>query len=161
LPIKTDSAGDAIDILIWGMQLELGPHATTYVPHYYDMYLGGGPEATGSHPAWIPAGLDFTANSGASFASTVDSQPIDLTTVTMYLDGVLVKTVAATLSPVQVSRLLLGNFNNAAYWPGLMGYASLYSAAHSDAAVATNTATLVALMRSRGVRTAGATDRWV
>ena len=84
LPIVQDAANDVLDISIWGVQLELGPHPTTYVPQSYTMVNGGGPQRTTSQCAWIAAGIDCTTNSGASYMTAVGWQPIDLFAATMY-----------------------------------------------------------------------------
>jgi lysophospholipase L1-like esterase len=227
LPIVQDAANDHLDISIWGVQLELGPHPTTYVPQAYTMVNGGGPQRTTSQCAWISAGIDCTANSGASYMTAVGWQPVDLFTATMYaavkwtgtpvlagyapifsdnyanphlylagadtgvsfprfrfgsllayayaanlndgnwhilagqftgtninlfLDGAEVATYnVGPAPPIQIYQLFLGNFNNAAYWPGQIGCAALYSVAHTAAQVAANTTAIRSTMASRGV----------
>jgi lysophospholipase L1-like esterase len=227
LPVVQDAANDPLDLSIWGVQLELGPHPTTYVPQAFVMVNGGGPQRAASQCTWIAAGVDCTAHAGASYLTAVGWQPIDLFTATMYaavkwtgtpvlagyapifsdnyasphlylagidagvsfprfrfnsltayaygtkindgnwhilaaeydganidlfLDGVEVATYnVGTAPPIQVYQLFLGNFSNAAYWPGQIGYAALYSVAHSTAQVASNSAAIRAVMASRGV----------
>jgi len=227
LPIVQDANNDPLDISIWGVQLELGPHPTTYVPQAYTMVNGGGPQRTTSQCAWIAAGVDCTANSGASYMTAVGWQPIDLFTATMYaavkwtgtpvlagyapifsdnynnphlylagidsglsfprfrfgsltayayatnlndgnwhilagqfdganinlfLDGAEVAAYnVGSAPPIQIYQLFLSNFANAAYWPGQIGYAALYSVAHPAAQVATNSAVIRSIMASRGV----------
>jgi lysophospholipase L1-like esterase len=84
LPIVQDAANDALDISIWGVQLEIGPHPTAYIPQAYTMVNGGGPQRTTSQCAWVSAGIDCTANSGSSYMTAVGWQPIDLSMATMY-----------------------------------------------------------------------------
>jgi lysophospholipase L1-like esterase len=227
IPVVQDAANDHLDILIWGVQLEIGPHPTTYVPQVYQMVNGAGPQRSSTQCAWIAAGIDCTGHSGASYMAAVGWQPIDLSTATIYaavkwtgtavltgyapilsdnyntphiylagqdsgvpfprmrfgnlfqdaygvnlndgnwhilvgefdganidlfLDGLQVATYnVGAASPVQFAQLFLGNFNNAAYWPGQMGYAALYSVAHSTAQVAANTTAIRSIMLSRGV----------
>jgi lysophospholipase L1-like esterase len=227
LPIVQDAANDHLDISIWGVQLELGPHPTTYVPQAYTMVNGGGPQRSTSQCAWISAGVDCTANSGASYMTAVGWQPIDLSTATVYaavkwtgtpvlagyapivsdnyanphmylvgsdagvpfprfrfgsllafayatnlndgnwhilagqfnganinlfLDGAEVATynVGAT-PPIQIYQLFLSNFSSAAFWPGQIGCAALYSVAHSPSQIAANTSAIRSIMASRGV----------
>lgn len=227
LPVVQDASNNALDLSIWGVQLELGPHPTTYVPQAYTMVNGSGPQRTASQCAWVSAGIDCTVNSGASYMSAVGWQPVDLTTVTIYaavkwtttpvlagytpilsdnyasphlflagaesavtfprfrfgnlmayaygtnlndgnwhivagqfdganinlfLDGAEVATYSVgASSPIQIYQLFLSNFNNAAYWPGQIGFASLYSVAHSLAQVTSNTAAIRSVMSARGV----------
>jgi lysophospholipase L1-like esterase len=227
LPIVQDASNHALDLSIWGVQLELGPHPTTYVPQAYTMVNGAGPQRTASQCAWVSAGIDCTANSGASYLSAVGWQPVDLSTATIYaavkwtttpvlagyapilsdnyasphlflagaesavtfprfrfgnlmayaygtnlndsnwhivagqfdganinlfLDGANVATYnVGVSSPIQIYQLFLSNFNNAAYWPGQIGFAALYSVAHSVVQVTSNTAAIRSLMSARGV----------
>jgi lysophospholipase L1-like esterase len=227
LPIVQDTANDPLDVSIWGVQLELGPHPTTYVPQAYTMVNGGGPQRTTNQCAWIAAGIDCTANSGASYMTAVGWQPIDLFTATMYaavkwtatpvlagyapilsdnynnphlylagidsgvqfprfrFGGLTAYAYAANLNdgnwhilagqfdgtninlfldgaevaaynvgaapPIQFYQLFLSNFANAAYWPGQIGYAALYSVAHTASQVAANMASIRSIMASRGV----------
>ncbi|HUB83231.1 MAG TPA: GDSL-type esterase/lipase family protein [Bryobacteraceae bacterium] len=227
LPIVQDAANDPLDISIWGVQLELGPHPTTYVPQAYTMVNGGGAQRAASQCTWIAAGIDCTANSGASYMTAVGWQPIDLFRGTMYaavkwtgtpvlagyapifsdnyndphlylagidsglpfprfrfgsltayayatnlndgnwhivagqfdgvnmnlfLDGAQVATYnAGPASPIQVYQLFLSNFADAAYWPGQIGYAALYSVAHTGSQITANMAAIRSIMASRGV----------
>jgi lysophospholipase L1-like esterase len=227
MPVVQDAANDHLDILIWGVQLEIGPHPTTYIPQVYQMVNGGGPQRTASQCAWIAAGVDCTVNAGASYMTAAGWQPIDLSTATVYaavkwtgnqvlsgyapilsdnynsphlylagqdssvpfprfrfgglfqdaygtnlndgnwhilvgqftganinlfLDGLQVATYNVGAAPaVQIAQLFLGNFANAAYWPGQIGYAALYSVAHSTAQVAANTGAIQTIMAARGV----------
>ena len=227
IPVAQDSAGDHLDISIWGVQLEIGPHPTTYVPQVYQMVNGGGPQRTGSQCSWIVAGIDCTGNSGASYMAAVGWQPIDLSAATiyaavkwtgtavltgyapilsdnyntphlylagqdsgvpfprmrfgnrfqdaygtnlndgnwhilvgefdganisLYLDGAQVAFYnVGSASPVQFSQLYLSDFATAAFWPGQIGYAALYSVAHSPASIVANTETIRNIMSQRGV----------
>ena len=227
IPIGQDATNDALDLSIWGVQLEIGSHPTTYVPQVYQMVNGGGPQTITSQCAWVSAGIDCTTNSGASYMTAVGWQPVDLSTATMYaavkwtgtpvlagyapifsdnyasphlylagmdsgvsfprfrfgsllayayatnlndgnwhiaagqfdganinlfLDGAEVATYnVGASSPIQIYQLFLSNFNNAAYWPGQIGCAALYSVAHSPAQVAANTTAMRSIMALRGV----------
>ena len=227
IPIAQDANNDHLDLLIWGVQLEIGPHPTTYIPQVYQMVNGGGPQASAHQCTWIAAGVDCTAHSGSSYMTASGWQPIDLTQATvyaavkwtgapvlsgyapilsdnynsphLYLTGadsgvlfprmrfgsLLAYAYAANLndgnwhilagqfdganinlfldgaevagynvgssSPIQIYQLFLGNFANAAYWPGQIGFAALYSVAHSVAQVASNTTAIRSIMASRGV----------
>jgi len=227
LPVIQDAANNALDLSIWGVQLEIGAHPTTYVPQAYTMVNGGGPQRKSSQCAWVSTGVDCTANSGASYMTAVGWQPIDLATATVYaavkwtgtivlpgyapilsdnyasphlflagqesgtpfprfrfgslesyayainlndgnwhivagqfdganinifLDGAEVVTYnVGASSPIQIYQLFMSNFNNSAYWPGLIGCAALYSVAHSPAQIAANTAAIQAIMSPRGV----------
>ena len=84
MPVAQDAANDHLDILIWGAQLEVGAHPTTYVPQVYQMVNGGGPQTTSHQCAWVSAGVDCTANSGASYMTAAGWQPIDLSKATVY-----------------------------------------------------------------------------
>lgn len=227
LPVVQDAANDHLDISIWGVQLEVGPHPTTYVPQAYTMVNGAGPQRTTSQCAWVSAGVDCTANSGASYLTAVGWQPVDLSTATMYaavkwtgtavlpgyapifsdnyanprlflagadsgvlfprfrfgsltayaygtnlndgnwhivagqfdganinifLDGSEVAAYNVGASPpIQIYQLFLSNFSNAAFWPGQIGCAALYSVAHSPSQITANTAAIRSIMASRGV----------
>ena len=230
LPIVQDAANDPLDLSIWGVQLELGPHPTTYVPQTYMMINGGGPQRGGSQCAWVSAGIDCTVNSGNSYMTAVGWQPIDLSTATIYaavkwtaspvlagyapilsdnyasphlflagaesaipfprfrfgnlmayayatnlndgnwhviagqftgtninlfLDGAEVATYdVGTTSPIQIYQLFLSNFGNYAFWPGQIGFAALYSVAHSMTQVFSNTTAIRSIMASRGITVA-------
>lgn len=227
IPVGQGSANGALDILIWGVQLEIGPHPTTYLPQVYQMVNGGGPQDATSQCSWVSAGVDCSVNSGASYMQAGGWQPIDLATVTMYaavkwtgtpvlagyapilsgayaspylylagedvgvpfmrfrfgslgayayaanindgnwhivagqfdganiniyLDGAQVATYnVGASSPIQVYQLFLSNFGNAAYWPGQIGYAALYSVAHTRAQIAANVSAIQSIMSARGV----------
>jgi lysophospholipase L1-like esterase len=72
--------------------------------------------------------------------------------ISLYLDGTQVALYnVGTSPPVQLSQLFLGNFANAAFWPGQIGFTALYSVAHSATQIASNTAAIRAAMASRGV----------
>jgi lysophospholipase L1-like esterase len=84
IPIEQDANNDHLDLSIWGVQLEIGPHPTTYVPQVYQMVNGGGPQTTAHQCAWVPAGVDCSANAGNSYMIASGWQPIDLTKATVY-----------------------------------------------------------------------------
>jgi lysophospholipase L1-like esterase len=72
--------------------------------------------------------------------------------ISLYLDGNQVAIYSVGSSPpLQISQLFLSDFANAAFWPGQIGYAALYSVPHTPAQVAANTAAIRAAMASRGV----------
>jgi lysophospholipase L1-like esterase len=227
IPIAQDANNDHLDILIWGVQLEIGSHPSTYVPQVYQMVNGGGPQTKAHQCAWVSAGIDCTANSGTSYMTAAGWQPIDLSKATiyaavkwtaapvlagyapilsdnyasphlyltaadsgllfprmrfgsllayayatnvndgnwhilaseydgsnisLYLDGnqVAIYNVGSS-SPIQISQLFLSDFASVAFWPGQIGYAALYSVAHTGAQVASNTASIRSVMASRGV----------
>jgi lysophospholipase L1-like esterase len=227
IPIAQDANNDHLDLLVWGVQVEIGPHPTTYVPQVYQMVNGGGPQTKAHQCAWVAAGVDCTANSGNSYMIAAGWQPIDLSTATVYAAvkwtstpvltgyapilsdnynsphlyltgadsglafprlrfGSLLSYAYATnlndgnwhilaaeydganislyldsnqvaiynvgpSAPIQFSQLFLGDFASAAFWPGQIGYAALYSVPHSTAQVASNTAAIRSIMASRGI----------
>lgn len=59
--VGADAAGDAMDILVYGAQIEVGPVATAYIP------ASGSQYTTGS-PTWSAQGLDFSG--GTKYANT-------------------------------------------------------------------------------------------
>jgi hypothetical protein len=72
--------------------------------------------------------------------------------ISLYLDGAqLAFYNVGSSNPIQFSQLFLSNFANAAFWPGQIGYAVLYSVAHSQATIGANTATIRNIMSQRGV----------
>jgi lysophospholipase L1-like esterase len=72
--------------------------------------------------------------------------------ISLYLDGAqLAFYNVGSSNPIQFSQLFLSNFANAAFWPGQIGYAALYSVAHTQASIGTNTATIRNIMAQRGV----------
>lgn len=221
--MANDAAADALDIVFSDIQLELGSVATPYLPKQWHMEFGTG---AANLPAWTATGLDFTPNSGASYAQAMGWSPINLRTVSMYavvqqtnlattcglcpilsdpygawtlalagndenssgpnfafggthvginagslkdgathtlvgtydgatmklyLDGNLVNSVAATIGPKQITQLFFSNFNDAAFFPGTISYAAIYSIAHSAGTVASNLAILSKMMSARGV----------
>ena len=84
----------------------------------------------------------------------------DGTTLTAYLDGIAMASTAAAVSPITLNGIGLGNIANSYKFNGKIGYASLYSTAHSAAAVAANSAILKARMAQLGV-TIPAWRNWV
>jgi lysophospholipase L1-like esterase len=72
--------------------------------------------------------------------------------ISLYLDGAqLAFYNVGSSNPIQFSQLFLSNFANAAFWPGQIGYAAIYSVAHSQATIGANTATIRNIMAQRGV----------
>jgi lysophospholipase L1-like esterase len=72
--------------------------------------------------------------------------------ISLYLDGAQVAFYnVGSSNPIQFSQLFLSNFANAAFWPGQIGYAALYSVAHSQATIGANIVTIRNIMAQRGV----------
>ena len=77
----------------------------------------------------------------------------------IYMDGVMIATTygAVTTPPIQIPSLALSDFVSAgtdsSFWPGQIGYASLYSVEHTTAQISANTAILQSIMQSRGIMT--------
>ena len=227
IPIAQDANNDHLDLLIWGVQLEIGAHPTTYIPQVYQMVNGGGAQTTAHQCSWVAAGVDCTVNSGNSYMIAAGWQPIDLNKTTIYaavkwtgtmvltgyapilsdnyasphlylagadsgllfprlrfgsltayayatnlndgnwhivagqfdganinlfLDGSQVATYnVGAAAPVQIYQLFLGDFANAAFWPGQIGFAALYSVAHSTTQVASNMSAIRSIMAARGI----------
>ena len=80
----------------------------------------------------------------------------------LFLDGLEVAAYnVGAHAPVQIAQLFLGNFGNAAFWPGQMGYVALYSVAHSTAQVAANTTAIqLRLWRRAGWRFRRSRSSW-
>ena len=62
----------------------------------------------------------------------------DGTTEAVYVDGVAVRSLAATITSTSTSTLAMSYYSSAAYWPGLIAYTALYNTGHSAATIKTN-----------------------
>lgn len=78
IPLLCNAAGDAVDILVYGIKLEAGATATAYVPiDHADNFA----MTTGTWPAWGSGYLNFT---GAQHAAGMWQTSKSVTTVSMY-----------------------------------------------------------------------------
>jgi len=86
LPVAQDAANDHLDILIWGAQLEIGSHPTSYVSPVYTMVNGAGPQQPASACTWVSAGVDCTTcvSGYCGWMQATGWQPINLSVGTAY-----------------------------------------------------------------------------
>ena len=117
-------------------------NAPSFRANFGSLYLG-------------PNGIRVADGNPHVLAATYDG-----TTLTGYLDGVPVASNTGSQTAVTLFGVGLGNVQNSYLYNGKVGYASLYSAPHSAATVAANTAFLKARMASLGV-TIPAWHNWV
>ncbi len=71
--LESDVANSAIDILVWGFQIEAGSSATTYYRPAGHLYLGR--PSPGLSMTWSPRGLGGTA-AGSAFGQALFSAPL-------------------------------------------------------------------------------------
>ena len=87
IPVAQDAANDHLDLLVWGAQLEMGAHPTSYYNPNYTMVNGAGPQQTASACSWVAAGIDCTTVCASNYCGWMQAagwQPIDLSAVTAY-----------------------------------------------------------------------------
>jgi lysophospholipase L1-like esterase len=87
IPVAQDAANDHLDLLIWGAQLEVGPHPTSYFNPSYTMVNGAGPQQTASACSWVTAGIDCTTVCASNYCGWMQAtgwQPVDMSAVTAY-----------------------------------------------------------------------------
>jgi hypothetical protein len=76
----------------------------------------------------------------------------DGTNVSLYIDGALaIQRSSVSVGRQSLIQLVLGEVFGTNNWPGIIGYASLYSQAHTLAQVAQNTTTLRGILSNRGI----------
>lgn len=76
-----DAAHDALDILIYGAQLEIGSSATSYVPPTFNQQLGRYPIVDSADPTWASTGLTY--GSGTYGVGVTDTPPT-FTNISLY-----------------------------------------------------------------------------
>ncbi len=113
-PIWSDVAGDAIDILIWGVQLETGTVPTTYVPQNGQLVsmVSGAPSSTAIN--WQSAGVLF--NGTSTTVGNVFAQTQKLSATTIYMAVQKTGSYAAGYIPL-LSPMGSSDWSNLALWP--------------------------------------------
>src|SRR5262249_41656842 len=82
--VSMDAANDALDLVVYGAQLELASSATAYTPASLNFVLGNYGSSDTSDPTWNTVGLNFnSANNQYGFA--IKSSPIIFSQVSVYL----------------------------------------------------------------------------
>lgn len=75
----------------------------------------------------------------------------DGTNMVMYVDGrEVVWGLNSGLSEITINNLAFASWGSAGFWPGYIGYAGIYSVAHSTAQVAAYTSVIKNLLAARG-----------
>lgn len=82
IPISTDSANSAFDVVIWGAQLEAGSSATSYEDSNHHAILGVNRTVDTQDPFWTQFGFNLT---NSRLSSAVCSTPITTTQMTVYV----------------------------------------------------------------------------
>lgn len=80
----------------------------------------------------------------------------DGTTQRLFVDGFELANATTTQTSITMQQVVLGNFNNAGYWPGDIAYAAIYNTGHSAANIAQNTTFIQEKMSQRGITLASA-----
>lgn len=80
--ILNDAAQDALDILIYGAQLELGSPATAYILPTYNQQLGSLPVADANDPTWAATGLTYAADN--LYTRSIGTTPLTFSSISFY-----------------------------------------------------------------------------
>lgn len=131
-------------VVKWNRRPVLAGYAPIFGTNASEVAMFGMSNFTATSGAGSP---EFRLNSAAQYSPSSNisdgawhcvAGTYDGTAEAVYVDGVPVRSLVATISSTSTSTLAMSYFSSAAYWPGLIAYTALYNAGHSAATIKTN-----------------------